>query len=203
MKKKLHILLLNLITTILFSQNTSPSSIETSIIPLQLSPRPNPMLHIGGMRTVNDEIRLMTGMQFQPTKNLLIGGVLSPHRIGSDISLYYHIAIGYISKWKLFNTSSNMFQIGIHRNRFDKDDNDTRWFSFSIMEKTRFGRLNLNFCWNRLFNKKWENNSILISTDLKVSHNIFLRPGAIFFLDDLEWKSDDYFTPFIIVSLHL
>ena len=71
MKKKLHILLLNLITTILFSQNTSPSSIETSIIPLQLSPLPNPMLHIGGMRTVNDEIRLMTGMQFQPTKNLL------------------------------------------------------------------------------------------------------------------------------------
>ena len=145
MKKKLHILLLNLITTILFSQNTSPSSIETSIIPLQLSPLPNPMLHIGGMRTVNDEIRLMTGMQFQPTKNLLIGGVLSPHRIGSNISLYYHIAIGYISKWKLLNTSSNMFQIGIHRNRFDNEDNDTQWFSFSIMEKTRFGRLNLNF----------------------------------------------------------
>ena len=203
MKKILHILLLNLITTILFSQNTSPSSIETSIIPLQLTPRPNPMLHIGGMRTINDELRLMTGMQFQPTKNLLIGGVLSPHRIGSNISLYYHIAIGYISNWKLLNTSSNMFQIGIHRNRFDNDDNDTRWFSFSIMEKTRFGRLNLNFCWNRLFNKKWESNSILISTDLKVSHNIFLRPGAIFFLDDLEWKSDDYFTPFIIVSLHL
>ena len=203
MEKMLHILLLYVLTTFLFSQNTSPSSTETSIIPLQLTPRPNPMLHIGGMQTINDDIRFMAGMQFQPTKNLLIGGVLSPYRIDSNISLYYHIAIGYISKWKLLKTSSSMFQIGIHRNRFDNEDNDTQWFSFSIMEKTRFGRLNLNFCWNRLFNKKWENDSILISTDVKVSNNIFLRPGAIFFLDDLEWKSDDYFTPFIIISLHL
>ena len=203
MKENVHIVLLYLMTTLLFSQNTSPSSIETSIIPLQLTPKPNPMLHMGGMRTINDEIRFMAGMQFQPTKNLLIGGVLSPHRIDSNISLYYHIAIGYISKWKLLNTSSNMFQIGIHRNRFDNDNDDTRWFSFSVIEKTRFGRLNLNFCWNRLFNKKWENDSILISTDLKVSRNIFLRPGAIFFLDNLEWKPEDYFTPFVIMSLHL
>ena len=65
------------------------------------------MLHLGGIQGQND-LRLMSGLQFQPTKNLLIGGVLSPHKIETDLTIYYHLAIGYIPGWTFLNISSNM-----------------------------------------------------------------------------------------------
>ena len=172
MKGLTHILFFYLMTNLLFCQNNSSLSIESSIIQFQATSKPNPILHLGGMQKESDGIRLMTGMQWQPTKNLLIGGVLSPNKTSTNLSIYYHIAIGYIPKSKLLHIFSSMFQIGMHRNRFD-NDNDTRWFSFSIMEKARFGQLNLNFCWSHLFNQQWEQDSILLSTDFQISENIF------------------------------
>ena len=156
MKGLTYFLFFYLMTNLLFCQNNLSFSSESSIIQFQATSRSNPVLHLGGMQTESDGIRLMTGMQFQPTKNLLIGGVLSPHKAPTKLSIYYHIAIGYIPKTKLLHIFSSMLQIGMHSNRFD-NDNDTRWFSFSIMEKARFGQLNLNFSWNHLFNEEWEN----------------------------------------------
>ena len=147
MKGLTYFLFFYLMTNLLFCQNNPSFLSESSIIQFQATSKSNPVLHLGGMQTESDGIRLMTGMQFQPTKNLLIGGVLSPHKTPTKLSIYYHIAIGYIPKTKLLHIFSSMLQIGMHSNRFD-NDNDTRWFSFSIMEKARFGQLNLNFCWN-------------------------------------------------------
>ena len=181
---------------LIFSQSDVSISSESSIIPFQFTPTSKPMLHLGGMQGQYG-MRLLVGLQFQPSKNLLIGSILSPHKIETDLSIYYHVAIGYIPQWKFFNISSNMFQIGMHRNRFGEDE-DTRWSSFSFMESAQFGSFNLNLCWNRLFTQNWDRDTVLISTDLKLSNNIHLRPGALAFFTPYF----DY-TPFLFMSIDL
>ena len=185
-----------ILTGLIFSQPDVSIASESSIIPFQFTPTSKPMLHLGGIQEQND-VRLMSGLQFQPTKNLLIGGVISPYKIETNLAIYYHIVIGYIPQWKFLSIASNMFQIGMHRTRFGADV-DARWFSFSIMETTRFGSLNFNLCWNRLFSQNWDRNTALISTDLKLSNSIHLRPGALAFIT----PSFDY-TPFLFMSIDL
>ena len=180
----------------MYSQSDASIAIESSIIPFQFSPVSKPMLHLGGAQKQNG-MTLLSGLQFQPTKNLLIGGVLSPHKIGTDLSIYYHIVIGYIPHWKFLNNSSNMFQIGMHRNRFGVEG-DARWFSFSFMESVRYGSLNLDLCWNHLFTPNWDKDTILMSTDLKLNNSFHLKPGIIaYFIPHFDY------TPFLFVSLDL
>ncbi len=180
----------------MYSQSDPSIALESSLIPFQFTPESKPMLHLGAMKGQNDW-RLMSGLQLQPTNNLLLGGVLSPQKIEKDLSIYYHLVLGYIPHWKFFNISSNMFQIGMHRNRFGSDG-DVRWFSFSFMESARFGSLNLNLCWNRLFNQNWDRDTVLISTDLKLSNNFYFRPGAI-----LIFTPNYDSIPFLFVSMNL
>ena len=180
----------------IYSQSDAFIASGASIIPFQFTPTSKPLLHLGGLQRQN-EIRLLVGLKFQPTKNLLIGSLLSPHKIETDLSIYYHMVIGYIPQLKFFNISSNMFQIGIHRNRFGADG-DTRWFSFSFMESVQFSSLNLNLCWNHLFAQNWVKETILISTDLKLRNNFYFRPGAmVCFTPHLDY------TPFLFVSIDL
>ena len=185
-----------ILTGLIFSQSDVSISSESSILPFQFTPTSKPILHLGGIQGKND-MRLVSGLQFQPTKNLLIGGVLSPHKMETDLSIYYNIVIGYIPKWKFLKISSNMFQIGMHRNRFGEDE-DARWSSFSFMESAQFSNFNLNFCWNRLFTQNWDRDTVLISTDLKLSNSIHLRPGVLAFIT----PSFDY-TPFLFMSINL
>ena len=180
----------------IYCQTNQSITSTPSIIPFQLTPISKPMLHLGGVEEENGH-RIISGLQFQPTKNLIIGGVLSPRKNEEDISIYYHIALGYIPKWKLFNFSSNMLQIGMHRNRFGEEE-DKRWFSFSVLESSQYGKLNLNLCWNRLFTKNQEKNTMLISTDIKINNNFYLRPGAIAY-----FKPDFKYFPFLFVSITL
>ena len=180
----------------MYSQFNVTNALESSLIPFQITPVSKTMLHLAGIQGQND-VRIMSGIQFQPTNNLLIGGILSPYKIDTDLSIYYNIAIGYIPKWKLFNISSNMFQIGMHRNRFGADG-DARWFSFSFMESARFGSLNLNLCWNRLFTQYWDGDTALISTDLHLSNNFYFRPGVL-----VNFTPNFDYTPFLFVSMYL
>ena len=90
------------------------------------------MIHLGGLQD-SSGVQPIAGIQIQPTSNLLLGGILSPRNINEDLSIYYHILIGYIPKWKLLKISSNIIQISMHRYRFG-DTADYRWFSLSIME---------------------------------------------------------------------
>ena len=87
---------------LIFSQPDISITSEPSIIPFQFTPTSKPLLHLGGLQGQN-EIRPLVGLQFQPTKNLLIGSLLSPFKIETDLSIYYHMVIGYIPQWKLFN----------------------------------------------------------------------------------------------------
>ena len=180
----------------IYSQFNANNALESSLIPFQITLESKTMLHLAGIQGRND-VRIMSGLQFHPTKNLLIGGILSPYKIDTDLSIYYHIAIGYIPKWKLFNISSNMFQIGMHRNRFGAGG-DERWFSFSFMESAQFGSLNLNLCWNRLFTQYWDGDTALISTDLHLSNNFYFRPGVL-----VNFTPNFDYTPFLFVSMYL
>ena len=154
------------------------------------------MLHIGGIQNPHG-IQPIAGMQIQPTSNLLLGGVSSPRNINDDLSIYYHILIGYIPKWKLLKISSNMIQIGMHRYRFG-NTTDSRWFSFSVMESTQLGRIKMNLCWNRLFTQKWERNTVLISTGIKLIKGFYLQSGAVaYFTPELSYS------PFIILSMNI
>ena len=169
---------------------------ESSIIPFQLSPSSKPMLHLGGVQD-SSGIRPISGIQIQPTANLLLGGALSPRKIDNDLSIYYHVLIGYIPKWMVFKISSNLIQIGMHRYRFS-NSGDLRWFSFSMMESVKLGSLKMNLCWNRLFTQQWERNTVFLSTDIKLFKGFYLRPGAIAkFTPSLD------FSPFLFGSISL
>ena len=180
--------------SLLLTQTNESISTETSIVPLQLAPTSKPMLHIGGIQEQNCQ-RLMGGLQFQPTKNLLIGGIFSPYKIDTNLSIYYHMVLGYIPQWRFFKNSSNMFQVGMDRSRVGPEG-DARWFSFSFMESIQFGRLNFNYCWNHLFTQNHEKNTIHISTDLKLSSSLYLRPGVI-----ASFTPHFNYTPFLLISM--
>ena len=181
---------------LLFCSSDASFAAESSIIPFQLSPSFSPILHIGGLKDKLG-IQPVSGIQVQPTPNLLLGGVLSPRNNDNDLAIYYHILIGYIPKWKLLKISSNMIQIGMHRYRFG-ETSDSRWFSLSVMESVHLGSLNLNLCWNKLFTQKWEKNTVLISTRIKLLKELYCQPGAvIFFITELNYS------PFLVLSLNI
>ena len=85
----------------------------------------------------------------------------------------------------------------MHRYRFG-EIGDLRWFSISVMESAQIGNLNLNLCWNKLFTKKWEKDTILISTKIKLLKDIYLQPGAIVF-----FTSGFDYSPFFLVSINI
>ena len=183
-------------SSLLFSGSAASFSAESSIIPFQLSPESRPILHLGGLQDKSG-IQAVSGIQIQPTFNLLLGGVLSPRNNNNDLSIYYHILVGYIPKWKLSKSSSNMIQVGMHRYRFG-EIGDSRWFSFSVMESASFGSLNLSLCWNKLFTQQWERNTIFISTKIKLLKDIYLQPGAVaFFTPEFDYS------PFLLMSINL
>ena len=183
-------------TSLLFSSSVPSIAARSSIIPFQLSSDSNPMLHLGGLQDESG-IQPISGMQINPTSNLLIGGVLSPRNNNNDLSIYYHILIGYIPKLKLLKFSSNMIQVGMHRYRFG-GIGDSRWFSFSIMEAVHIRSLTLNLCWNKLFTQKWERNTVLISTKIKLLKDIYLQPGAVAF-----FTPNFGYSPFLLMSINL
>ena len=195
-KKLLQSIIFFISMSFIFSNSNASFATESSIIPFQLSPNSRPMLHLGGIKDKLG-IQLFSGIQIQPTSNLLLGGILSPRYNNNDLSIYYHIVIGYISKWGLRKSSSNMIQVGMHRYRFGNIE-DSRWFSFSVLETTQVGNLNLNFCWNKLITQKWERNTILISTRIRVLENIFLQPGSVAF-----FTPNFNYSPFLLVSINL
>ena len=189
-------IILILLTSLLFSSSSAYFAAESSIIPFQLASESRPVLHLGGLQDKSG-IQPVSGIQIQPTSNLLLGGVLSPRNNNNDLSIYYHLLIGYIPKLKLLKFSSNLIQIGMHRYRFGKIG-DFRWFSFSVMESAQIRSLNLNLCWNKLFTQKWERNTVLISTKIKLLNNIYLQSGAVaFFTPDFDY------TPFLLMSINL
>jgi len=189
-------LVLVLSTSNLFAHSDASLASETSIIPFQLSSSSKPMLHLGGVQD-SSGIRPISGIQIQPTANLLLGGVLSPQKIDHDLSIYYHVLIGYIPKWKFLKISSNLIQIGMHRYRFS-DSGDLRWISLSFMESVSMGSLKMNLCWNKLFTQQWERNTIFLSTDIKIFRGFYLRPGAI-----ARFTPSFDFFPFLFGSISL
>jgi hypothetical protein len=152
------------------------------------------MLHLGAIQNPYGT-EPIAGIQIQPTSNLLLGGISSPRNINDDLSIYYHILIGYTPKWKLLKISTNIIQIGMHRYRFGETA-DSRWFSFSIMESAHLGYINLNLCWNRLFTRQWERNTVLISTRIKIIKDYYLQTGALAY-----FTPGFSYSPFILLSM--
>ena len=189
-------LVLSFLVNFLFCIPDGSFAAESSIIPFQLSPGSRPMLHLGGLQDENG-VNPVNGLQIQPTSNLLLGGVISPRKNGDDLSIYYHVLIGYIPNFKILKFSTNLIQVGMHRYRFS-DDGGSRWFSFSVTEAAQLGSLNLNVCWNKLFTQTWERNTVLVSTKIKLLKDLYLQSGAIAFFFFLF----DYF-PFLLVSINL
>jgi len=189
-------LVLIFLVNFLFCISDASFAAESSIIPFQLSPGSRPMLHLGGLQNENG-VNPVSGLQIQPTSNLLLGGVLSPRKNGDDLSIYYHVLIGYIPNFKILKFSTNIIQVGMHRYRFS-DDGGSRWFSFSVTEAAQLGSLNLNVCWNKLFTQTWERNTVLVSTKIKLLKDMYLQPGAIAF-----FTPNFNYSPFMLVSINL
>ena len=192
----LPIIIFYFLSSLLLSSSEATFASQSSIIPFQLLSNSRPMLHMGGLQD-SSGIQPLAGLQIQPTSNLLLGGVLSPRRINDDLSIYYHILIGHIPKWKILKISSNMIQIGMHRYRFG-ETTDSRWFSLSVMESAYLGSLNLNLCWNKLFTKKWERNTVLISTRINLLKDLYCQPGAIAY-----FTPKFNYSPFLLLSINI
>ena len=195
-RKSINFLILILAINFLFAGSDASLAAESSIIPFQPLPSSKPMLHLGGVQD-SSGIRPISGIQIQPTANLLLGGVFSPRKIDNDLSIYYHVLIGYIPKWKFLKISSNLIQIGMHRYRFS-DSGDLRWISLSFMESVSLGSLKMNLCWNKLFTQQWERNTVFLSTDIKIFKGFYLRSGAI-----ARFTPSFDFFPFLFGSISL
>ena len=196
MKTSIQIIIFCLLQNLLFSNSDASIASQSSIIPFQLLPNTRPMLHLGGFQD-STGVQLISGVQIQPTSNLLLGGVLSPRKIDNNLSIYYHILIGYSPRWKLLRISSNMIQIGMHRYRFG-DITDSRWFSLSVSESAHLGSMNLNLCWTKLFTQKWERNTILVSTRIKLLKDLYCQPGAMAY-----FSPKFSYSPFLLLSLNI
>ena len=196
MKTSIQIIIFCLLQNLLFSNSDASIASQSSIIPFQLLPNTRPMLHLGGFQD-STGVQLISGVQIQPTSNLLLGGVLSPRKIDNNLSIYYHILIGYSPRWKLLRISSNMIQIGMHRYRFG-DITDSRWFSLSVSESAHLGSMNLNLCWTKLFTQKWERNTVLVSTRIKLLKDLYCQPGAMAY-----FSPKFSYSPFLLLSLNI
>ena len=162
-----------------------------------LSPDSQPLLHFGSLQGSSTS-RVLGGFQFQPSDNLILGGLYSPYRKSNDLSLYYHIMAAYLPTWKLTKHSTNMFQLGMHRNRFG-NEGDSRWYSFSWTESFRLiDNLHLNITWNRLFTQKWERNTIAACADFSWFSSLILRFGAL-----TKFTPDVGMSPFLQLSFKL
>ena len=177
------------------AQTNNIDSSMPSLMPFQSSPNSKPIIHFGAIEE-NENMRFLTGLQFSPAKNLLIGGVMSPLKAQSDLSIYYHLAIGFKTEWQLLKTASNMFQIGLHRNRFENGE-DKRWFSVSVTESGHFGKFNFDVCANRLVSSIKEENTLMMSTNITINDFIYLRPGMIAYLPDFNYNS------FLLISMQI
>jgi len=196
LKTSIQIIIFCLLQNLLFSNSDASIASQSSIIPFQLLPNTRPMLHLGGFQD-STGVQLISGVQIQPTSNLLLGGVLSPRKIDNNLSIYYHILIGYSPRWKLLKISSNMIQIGMHRYRFG-DITDSRWFSLSVSESAHLGSMNLNLCWTKLFTQKWERNTVLVSTRIKLLKDLYCQPGAMAY-----FSPRFSYSPFLLLSLNI
>ena len=178
------------------AQTNNINSSMPSLMPFQSSPNSKPIMHIGAIEE-NENMRFLTGIQFSPAKNLLIGGVISPLKAQSDLSIYYHLAIGFKTKWKLLNTASNMFQIGMHRNRFENGE-DKNWVSLSVTESGHIGKFNFDVCANHLVSSIKEENTLMMSTNITIKNFIYLRPGMIAHL-----KPSFIYNSFLLISMQI
>ena len=114
----------------------------------------------------------------------------------NNLSIHYHLLAGYLTDWKLSKNSSTMIKIGIHRYRFS-DNNDSRWISLSLDETFFFKVYSLNLTWNRLIAKKWERNTMSISSQVNLFNNCYFKPGALFYFTPIS------FSPFILFSIKI
>ena len=180
-------------TTCLLCNSDKYLAAQRTIIPFQFAYNTNPILHLGGM-IHNDNQRLFSGLQIHPASNLIIGGLISPQKSANDLSLYYQIAIGYISNFKLFNIFSNSYQLSLHRDRFGANG-DLRWFSFSVIESAKIGLLKMRLCWNHLFNNKWEEKSFSLSPVIFSNKKVTLRLGSL-----ININPDISYVPYLFIS---
>jgi len=188
-----YILLFITTTNLLLCNSNKYLATQRTIIPFQFTYNANPIFHFGGM-VQNDNQRLFSGLQIQPTSNLIIGGLISPQKSENNLSLYYQIAIGYISNFKLLNLFSNSYQLSLHRDRFSANG-DLRWFSFSVVESAKVGLLKMRLCWNHLFNNKWEEKSLSLSSIIFSNKKVKLRLGSL-----ININPDISYIPYLFIS---
>tara|TARA_B110000438_G_scaffold172981_1_gene165308 strand:+ start:1288 stop:1800 length:513 start_codon:yes stop_codon:yes gene_type:complete len=150
-----------------------------------------------GQHKNNSNYNSVASINIYPTENLLVGASISESKKNSDLSLYYQLIIGYIPDWKFFNISTHLIQIGTHRLRFN-NEGGIRWFNLSFSESFKLNRMNINIGWNKIFTKKWERNSILVSTNLKLIDNIYIQLGSSSF-----FTPSYNLSPFILLNIKL
>ena len=173
--KSFHLLVIIVFFKIIFANSNQDFISNTTIIPFQKTSDTSPIIHLG-IKQSDTQNHFISAIQIQPTYNLLIGGTLSPIIQPNNMSIYYNFLVGYLPNWKFFNFS-NIIQLGMHRYRFGESP-DSRWFHFLISESIKFKRLNTNISLSKMFNKKWEKNLILVSTQIKLLKSIFLTIGT-------------------------
>ena len=80
---------------------------ESSIIPFQIVPDSKPLIHLGGLQDGNG-VNLVSGLQIQPTKNLLLGGVVpvQPPELAVYVKLYLLLSPVFCSKINLLSLYS-------------------------------------------------------------------------------------------------
>tara|TARA_B100000902_G_C27214203_1_gene866090 strand:- start:323 stop:895 length:573 start_codon:yes stop_codon:yes gene_type:complete len=181
-----------LLINIIFCKSDPEIASQTSIFPIYNSINTKPAIFIGSNSKNNNAI---FAIKFFPTLNLSTGGMLALAKDNNDLYINYKFDMGYIPNWRLFDFSENIIQIGIERHRFSKMGG-FRWFNLSFIQSIKLKYININIGWNKILTKKWERNSVLIASNIKLIDNIFFQLGYNSF-----FNPKFNFSPFILLNI--
>ena len=177
---------------IIFCKSDPDIASQTSICPIYNSINTNPTISMGSNSKNNNAI---VAINFFPTLNLSTGGMLALAQDNNDLYINYKFDIGYIPNWKLFNFSENIIKVGVERHRFSKLGG-FRWYNLSFIQSIKLKYININIGWNKILTKKWERNSVLIASNIKLIDNIFFQLGYNSF-----FNPKFNFSPFILLNI--
>lgn len=136
------------------------------------------------------------GMQWWPSPNLYISGVLDTQSKDDDDALYHNFSLGYANpQWRWLGSTANSIELGLHRYRFSTSS-PSRWFSVVYRTRQLGGKFGLGADIINVFFNDWsayKMNTVLIWMP---SEKLYIEGGV-------SWDDQQGILPILNISVGL
>ena len=172
--KSLILLFINL-SLVYCSFDINSIALHTYTTPFQKNKYQNQSFYFG-IQKFSSYLLPSAGLQFQPTSNLLMGCIISPQDLNSDLSIYNQTFMGYIPESNIHKLLTNIIYLGFHKDRF-KDKNNYKWFSLSLLNSVTYKSIMIDVCYNKLFANSWNSENISFSSSIFFLKKYIIKTG--------------------------